>query len=87
MPLIPTDKEGVVGSHISAIAPRIGAARDAEKRLLKWKRDGAALHQLERCGHAWSRKKIKTSPSRKPEVSTGAWNDLYTPADDLSRLK
>ena len=36
---------------------------------------------------AWSRKKIKASPSRKPEVSTGVWNDVYTPADDLSRLK
>ena len=30
---------------------------------------------------------IKALPSRKPEVSTGVWNDVYTPADDLSRLK
>ena len=36
---------------------------------------------------AWSRKKIKASPSRKPDVSTEVWNDVYTPADDLSRLK
>ena len=35
----------------------------------------------------WSRKKIKASPSRKPEVSTGVWNDVYAPTDDLSRLK
>ena len=32
-------------------------------------------------------RRSKHHPSRKPEVSTGVWNDVYTPADDLSRLK
>ena len=36
---------------------------------------------------AWSRKKSKAPPSRRPEVSTEVWNDVYAPADDLSRLK
>ena len=97
MPPIPTDKEDVVGVTSLAIAPRIGAARDAEKRMLKWSEgmeprfiswNVAAMHTFDfTFPDAWSRKKIKASPSRKPEVSTEVWNDVYTPADDLSRLK
>ena len=36
---------------------------------------------------AWSRKKTKATPSRRPEVSTDVWNDVYALADDVSRLK
>ena len=36
---------------------------------------------------AWSRKKIKAPPSRRPGVSADVWNDVYPPADDWSRLK
>ena len=36
---------------------------------------------------AWRRKKIKAPPSRMPGVSVDVWNDVYTPADDWSRLK
>ena len=36
---------------------------------------------------AWSRKKIKAPPSRRPEVSADVWNDVYAPTDDLSRLR
>ena len=82
-----------MGVTSPVIAPRIGVARDAEKRMLKWSEEMeprfiswnvAAMHTFP---DAWSRKKIKASPSTKPEVSTGVWNDVYTPADDLSRLK
>ena len=37
--------------------------------------------------HFLSRKKIKALPSRRPEVSAEMWNEVYTPTDDLSRLK
>ena len=30
---------------------------------------------------------MKAPPSRRPEVPVDVWNDVYTPADDLSRLK
>ena len=36
---------------------------------------------------ASSRKKIKAPSSRRPEVPVDVWNDAYTSADDLSRLK
>ena len=36
---------------------------------------------------AWSRKKFEAPPSRKPDVSSDTWSNVYTPADDLSRLK
>ena len=36
---------------------------------------------------AWSRKKIKAPLSRRTEVPADVWNDVYTPTDDLSRLK
>ena len=57
-----------------------------EPRFISW--NVAAMHTFDfTFPDAWSRKKIKASPSRKPEVSTEVWNDVYTPADDLSRLK
>ena len=72
--------------------PMSGAARDAEKRMLK-RSEGieprfiswnvAAMQMFDfTFPDIWRRKKIKASPSRKPEV----WNDVYAPADDLSRL-
>ena len=80
-----------------ALAPRTGAAQDAEKRMLKWSEgmeprfiswNIAAMHTFDfTFPDTWSRKKIKASPSRKPEVATEVWKDVYTPADDLSRLK
>ena len=87
----------LLGVTSSVIAPRIGGARDAEKRMLKWSKgmeprfiswNVAALHTFDfTFPDVWSWKKVKASPSRKPEVSTGVWNDVYAPADDLSRLK
>ena len=79
------------------IAPRIGAARDAEKGMLKWSEgmeprfigwNVAAAHTFDfSFPDAWSWKKIKALPSRRPEVSAEIWNEVYTPTDDLSRLK
>ena len=77
-----------------AIAPRIGVARDAEERMLKrsggmeprfisW--NAAAMHTFDfTFPDAWSRKKIKAPPSRRPAVPVDVWNDVYTPAEDLS---
>ena len=48
----------------------------------------AAMHTFDfTFPDAWSRKKIKAPPSKRPGVSAVVWNDVYTPADDLSRLK
>ena len=48
----------------------------------------AAMHTFDfTFPDAWSRKKIKAPPSRMPGVSVEVWNDVYTPADDWSRLK
>ena len=87
----------LLGVTSPAIAPCIGAARDAEKRMLKWIEGMeprfiswkvAAMHTFDfTFPDDSSRKKIKASPSRKPEASTEVWNDVYTSADDLSRLK
>ena len=86
-----------MGITSPAIAPRIGAARDTEERKLKWSGEmeprfisanAAAMHTFGfTFPDAWSRKKIKATPSRRPEVSAEVWNDVYAPADDLSRLK
>ena len=92
MPPISTDKEDVVGGHVPVIAPRIGAARDVEEKMRKWSEgmeprfiswNVAAIHTFDFTFYdAWSRKKIKAPPSRRPGVSVDVWNDLYTPADD-----
>ena len=87
----------LLGVTSPAIAPRIGAARDAEERMLKrsggmelryisW--NAETMHTFDfTFPDAWSRKKIKALPSRRPEVSAEVGNDVYAPADDLSRLK
>ena len=87
----------LLGVTSPIIAPRIGAARDAEKRMLKWSGgmeprfiswNAAAAHTFDfSFPDAWSRKKIKALPSRRPEVSAETWNEVYFPTDDLSRLK
>ena len=66
------------------LAPRIGAAKDVEERMLKWDEgmkphfiswNAAALHTFEFAfPDAWSRKMIKAIPSRRPEMSTGHRN-------------
>ena len=80
-----------------ALAPKIGAAQDVNERMLIGKdgmephfisRNAAALHTfLFHFPDFWSRKEIKSVPSRKPEVSADHWNDVYLPADDQSRLR
>ena len=96
-PRYPLIRRMLLGVTSPAIAPLIGAARDAEKRMLKWKGgmeprfiswNAAAMQTFDfTFPDAWSRKKIKAPPSRRPEVSAEVWNDVYAPADDLSRLK
>ena len=96
-PRYPPIRRMLLGVTSPVIAPRIGAARDAKKRMLKWSEgmeprfiswNVAAMHTFDfTFPDIWSRKKIKASPSRKPEVSTGVCIYVYAPADDLSRLK
>ena len=57
-----------------------------EPRFISW--NVAAAHTFDfRFPDAWSRKKIKAPPSRRPEVSADKWNEVYAPTDDLSRLR
>ena len=57
-----------------------------EPRFISW--NAAAMHTFDfTFPDAWSRKKIKAPPSRRSEVLAEVWNDVYAPADDLSRLK
>ena len=57
-----------------------------EPRFIGW--NVAAAHTFDfTFPDAWSRKKIKAPPSRKPEVSAEVWNDVYAPTDDLLRLR
>ena len=96
-PRYPPIRRMLLGVTSPIIAPRIGAARDAEKRMLKWSKgmeprfiswNVAAAHTFDfSFPDAWSRKNIKALPSRRPEVSAEMWNEVYTPTDDLSRLK
>ena len=96
-PRYPPIRRKLLGVTSPVIAPRIGAARDTEKRMLKWSEgmeprfiswNVAAAHTFNfSLPDAWSRKKIKALPSRRPEVSAEMWNEVYTPTDDLSRLK
>ena len=96
-PRYPPIRRMLLGVTSPIIAPRIGAARDAEKRMLKWSGgmeprfiswNAAAAHTFDfSFPDAWSRKRIKALPSRRPEVSAETWNEVYSPADDLSRLK
>ena len=96
-PRYPPIKRMLLGvtSHVNA--PRIGAARDAEEKMRKWSEgmeprfiswNVAAMHTFNfTFPDAWSRKKIKAPPSRIPGMSVDVLNDVYTPADDWSRLK
>ena len=86
-----------MGVTSPVIAPRIGVARDAERRMLRWSEgmepsfiswNVAAAHTFDfTFPDAWSRKKNKAPPSRRPEVSAEVWSDVYAPTDDLSRLR
>ena len=86
-----------MGVNSPVLAPRIGAAQQVEERKIKWSEgmeprfiswNAAALHTFDfTFSDLWGRKKIKAIPSRKPEVSVGHWNDVYTTTDDKSRLK
>ena len=84
-------------SRLLFVASRIGAARDTEERMQK-RSEGmeprfiswnvAATHTSDfSFPDAWDRKKIKAPPSRKPVVSSDVWSNVYTLADDWSRLK
>ena len=96
-PRYPPIRRMLLGVTSPIIAPRIGAARDAEERMLKWSAgmepsfiswNAAAMHTFDfTFRDAWSRKKIKAPPFRRPEVPVDMWNDMYAPADDFSRLK
>ena len=96
-PRYPPIRRMLLGVTSPVIASRIGAAHDAEKSMLKWSEgmeprfiswNVAAMPTFDfTFPDVWSRKKIKASPSRKPEISTGVWNGVHAPADDLSRLK
>ena len=96
-PRYPPIRRMLLGVTSPIIAPRIGAARDAEKRMLKWSEgmeprfigwNVAAAHTFDfSFPDSWSRKKIKALPSRRPEVSAEMWKEVYSPTDDLSRLK
>ena len=96
-PRYPPIRRMLLGVTSPVIAPRIGAARDAERRMLKWSEgmeprfiswNVAAAHTFDfTFPDAWSRKKIKAPPSRRPEVSAEMWNEVYAPTDDLSRLR
>ena len=96
-PRYPPIMRMLLGVTSPVVAPRIGAAREAEKKMLKWSEgmeprfiswNVAAAHTFDfSFPDAWSRKKIKALPSRRPEISAEMWNEVYTPTDDLSRLK
>ena len=96
-PRYPPIRRMLLGVTSPIIAPRIGAARDAERRMLKWSEgkeqrlirwNAAAAQTFDfTFPDAWNRKKIKAPPSRRPEVLAGVWSDVFSPTDDLSRLK
>ena len=96
-PQYPPIRRMLLGVASPVIVPRIGAARDSEERLRKWSEgmeprfiswNVAAMHAFDfSFPDAWSRKKIKAPPSRKSDVSADVWSNVYTPADDWSRLR
>ena len=93
----PPIRRMLLGVTSLVTAPRIEAARDAEERMRKWSEgmgprfiswNVAPMHTFDfSFPDAWSRKKIKAPPSRKPGVASDVWNNVYTPADDWPRLK
>ena len=96
-PRYPPIRRMLLGVTSPVIAPRIGAARDAEEKMRKWSEgmeprfiswNVAVMHTFDfTFPDAWSGKRIKAPPSRRSGVSADVWNDVYTPADDWSRLK
>ena len=78
----------LLGVTSPAIAPRFGAARDAEEKMRKWSEgieprfiswNVAAMHTFDfTIPDALIRKNIKAPPSRSPGVSADLWNDVYT---------
>ena len=96
-PQYPPIRRMLLGVTSPVVAPRIGATRDAEKRMQKWSEgmeprfiswNVAPMHTFDfSFPDAWSRKMIKVPPSRKLDVSADVWSNVYTSADDLSRLK
>ena len=82
-PRYPPIRRMLLGVTSPVIAPRIGAARDAEERMLKWSggmeprfisSNAAAMHTFYfTFPDAWSQKKIKAPPSRRPENSAEVW--------------
>ena len=76
-PRYPPIRRMLLGVTSPVIAPRIGAARDAERKMMKWSEgleprfiswNVAAAHTLDfTFPDAWSRKKIKAIPSRRSE--------------------
>ena len=85
-PLYPRIRRMLLGVTSPVLVPRIGAAQDLEKRMLRWSEgmeprficcNAAALHTFDFTFlDIWSRKKIKAIPSRKSEVTAGHWNDV-----------
>ena len=96
-PQYPPIRRMLLGVTSPVIAPRIGAARDAEEKMRKWSEgkeprfiswNVAAMHTFEfTFPDAWSLKKIKAPPSSRPGVSVDVWNDVYILADDWSPSK
>ena len=96
-PRYPPIRSMLLGVTSPAIAPCIGAARDAEEKMRKWSEvmeprflnwNVAASHTFDfTFPDAWSGKKVKAPFSRWPGFSADVWNDVYTPADDRSRFK
>ena len=95
-PRYPSIRRMLLGVTSPAIAPQIGAARDVEEKVRKWSEvmeprfvswNVAAMHTFDfTFPDAWSRKKIKAPPTRRPGVTVDVWNGVCTPADDWSRL-
>ena len=83
-------RQGAWGVTFPVIAPRTGAARDAEEKMRKWSEgreprftswNVAAMHTFDfTLPDAWSQKKIQAPPSRRPKVSADVSNDVYTPS-------
>ena len=79
-PQYPPIRRRLLGVTSPVIAPRIGASRNAKKRMRKWSEgmeprfitwNVAAMPTFDfSFPDAWSRKKVKAPPSRKPDVSS-----------------
>ena len=96
-PRYPPIRKMLLGFTFPVVAPRIGAARDAEERMRKWSEGmepcfiSCNVAAIQAFGFsfpdAWSQMKIKPPLSRKPDVSSDVLSNVYTSADNWSRLK